>query len=339
MRVEGCATSVSWIPSEAVTGLMKAGFRTGLSHYDDAPTAQLGSAELVRPALEGLRERDAFRFANHLQAWAEFDGDEVVSWGQDGGIVMGATTVRLGRLGLTFQAVALPDLRLEPATGPGWITITQTCGGRTAWPLPRAIRAAPFFRLQSPLVWTTLSVTLHSDGTSDVALTGASPFPRHWVYGPGGTLMAKAGTTDWPAWVAQPSWHATPWGDQDAPVQVTAAETALERQLSRQLMHGSTPPQITTVDAGTVLATQGEPGGSLYLVLDGIVKVEVDGETVAELGPGTVLGERAVLESGARTATLTAVTPVRIAESSGDQFHRIALAELAEGHRREELSS
>ena len=51
----------------------------------------------------------------------------------------------------------------------------------------------------------------------------------------------------------------------------------------------------------------------MYLILDGIFVVEVDDEEVAEIGPGAVVGERAALESGKRTATLWARTPGRVA--------------------------
>ncbi len=117
---------------------------------------------------------------------------------------------------------------------------------------------------------------------------------------------------------------------------VAAAETALERELSTLLMHGATKPAIRRLAADAVLTEQGASGGSLYLVLDGVVDIAVDGQTVGEVGPGAVLGERAVLEGGRRTATLTAVTAVSVAEADASGIDRDALARLAEGHRREE---
>jgi CRP-like cAMP-binding protein len=44
-----------------------------------------------------------------------------------------------------------------------------------------------------------------------------------------------------------------------------------------------------------------------------VLGVEVNGERVTEMGPGTMLGERAALEGGGRTATLRAITPCRVA--------------------------
>ena len=332
MRVESGGTSVSWIPSESVSGVMKSGFSLGLSHYDDPPPATISGPD----ELEELRAGDGFRFANRLEAWATFDGDQLVDCGRSGGVLMGSTTVRVAGLGATFAAVALPDLQPDPETGPGWVRFAQTCGGRTALPLPRKIALPPFVRLQAPTVWTTLGLTLRSDGSSELSLTGASPFPRHWVYGHDGELVLKAGVADWGRWLGQPSWHKTPWGSEDSPVVVSAAETALERELSHLVMRGGTKPQIFTLEAGEVLASQGSPGASLYLVLDGVLSVSVSGEALGEVGPGAVLGERAILEGGLRTATLTAVTPVRIAEAGADVVDSDALQRLAEGHRREE---
>jgi CRP-like cAMP-binding protein len=82
---------------------------------------------------------------------------------------------------------------------------------------------------------------------------------------------------------------------------------------------------------------QGEPGTEIYLVLDGVVRVEHDGEWLAEYGPGALLGERAHLEDGIRTSTLTAVTACRVAAVAAAQFDRSALEELAGGHRRESI--
>ena len=87
-----------------------------------------------------------------------------------------------------------------------------------------------------------------------------------------------------------------------------------------------------------MLTEQGAPGNELYLVLDGVLAVEVDGTVVAEVGPGAVLGERAILEGGPRTSTLRTVTPCRIAVAVAEQIERDALHELSEGHRREELA-
>jgi CRP-like cAMP-binding protein len=84
------------------------------------------------------------------------------------------------------------------------------------------------------------------------------------------------------------------------------------------------------------LVEQGDAGDELYLLLDGVLAAEVDGETVAEVGPGAILGERAVVEGGKRTATLRAVTAAKVVAVPADQIEPTALEELAGAHRREE---
>jgi CRP-like cAMP-binding protein len=74
----------------------------------------------------------------------------------------------------------------------------------------------------------------------------------------------------------------------------------------------------------------------VYLVLDGVLRVEVDGERLAEYGPGALLGERAHLEGGARTSSLVAVTACRVASVPAEVLDRPALEELSTGHRRED---
>jgi CRP-like cAMP-binding protein len=67
-----------------------------------------------------------------------------------------------------------------------------------------------------------------------------------------------------------------------------------------------------------------------------VFEVEVDGNVVAELGPGAVIGERAVLEEGVRTATVRAKTPAEIVRVPGERVEPADLEELAAGRRREE---
>jgi len=330
MRYESSVTSLSWIPSEAVTGVSRAAFDSGFTHYDDPPPAELGD-------IEELRVADRFRFGNVLRAWIEVDDSgHITGGGYDGGGLMGVTTVRLAGLRHTFQAVALPDIQRAPETGESWMRFVQTCGGRTAIPAPRPVRRRPFIQWQAPLVWTTLSLTLHADGRTEYEVTGASRFPRHWIYDASGRLGHKSGLTDYANWAGVSFGRRTPWGDEDSPALVTAVETALEQSLSVQVMRGGAKPRISNLEPGTELVRQGDFGQDIYLVLDGVIRVEHDGERLAEYGPGAMLGERAALEGGSRTATLVAVTKCRVAAVPAVQLDLSDLAELSTGHRREE---
>jgi hypothetical protein len=121
----------------------------------------------------------------------------------------------------------------------------------------------------------------------------------------------------------------TPWGDAESPALVTTVETALERQLATQIMRGGAKPRIRRLRQGALVTRQGEPGEELYLLLDGVLRLKVDGKAIAEIGPGAILGERAVLERGRRTATLQAVTPIRVAVARPDEIDPEALAVLS----------
>jgi hypothetical protein len=314
---------------------MRIPFDAGMAHYDPPPPEKIDD-------LEELRDADRFRFANVLQAWVEVDGKgKITDCGYSGGGMMGSTTVKVGPVARTFEAVGLPEIQKKPEKRSGFVRFVQTTGGRTGVPAPRRVRRKPFVQWQAPLVWTTLTLTIHADGRAEAAMEGASRFPRHWVYDDKGELSHKSGLADFKDWYRKSFGKHTPWGDQDSRALVTAVETALERRLSEQVMRGTRKgtsgkkPAIRKLKAGETLVRQGEMGTEVFLVLDGVLRVEHDGERLAEYGPGAMLGERAHLEGGLRTSTLVAVTPARVASVAAEQLERGELHELSKGHRRE----
>ncbi|HET7482350.1 MAG TPA: cyclic nucleotide-binding domain-containing protein [Actinomycetota bacterium] len=329
MRIESSVTSVSWIPSEAIAGMTKLPFEIGLTHYDDPLPDEIED-------LDELRRADRFRFANELRAWIEVEDGRVVDAGYSGSGHIGVSKVRLGSREAVFQAIPLPDIQKEPEITGTSVRFVQTAGGRTGMPAPRRVNRKPFVQVAAPLAWTTLGLTITADGSSRHDLLGASPFPRHWIYDRSQKLVEKTGLIDFKTWYREAFGEHTPWGDQDSPALVTEVETALERELSHKIMRGDSEPDIRRFKSGATVVEQGQPGAELLLLLDGVVVVEVNGESLAEMGPGAVVGERALLEGGTRTATLRAVTPCKIAAISGDQIDRDVLGELAEGRDRED---
>jgi hypothetical protein len=328
MRIESSVTSLSWIPSEAVTGLNRAVFDTGVTHYDDPPPDRIDD-------LDALRDADRFRFANRLAAWVEIEGGRVVDAGYAGGCVMGSTTVALGSAAATFAAVALPDLRAPVERAETSARFVQTVGGHTAVPAPRRVNHPPFLQFEAPTVWTTLALTIHADGRVEHELVGASAFPRHWVYDAGGDLCAKAGLADFKDWWRHSFGKHTPWGDAQSQVLITEVETALERDVAGRIMRGGGKPGIRKLKPGAVLTEQGGAGDEVFLLLNGVLAVEVDGQAVADVGPGAILGERSTLEDGRRTSTLRALTKVKVAVVPADRVDRDALAAISSGHSRE----
>ena len=329
MRIESSVTAISWIPSEAIEGLPKLAFELGICKYDAPPPDRLQAGDLER-----LRAEDRFREANHLKAWIEVDEGRIVAHGHEGGGIVGSTTLRLGVKELIVPGVAFEVLRPEPKVGAGYVRFVQTVGGRAGFPAPRRVRGRPYFRLGSPTAWTTLALTMRSDGSSDHRLEGASPFPRHWIYDHHGVLVEKAGTMEFEQWYREAAQgERTPWGAEDSDAYVTAAESAVERRLSADLMGGKGLTKRRTLEPDETLVRQGELGDELYLLLDGVLVVEIDGEEVAELGPGAIVGELAALERGKRSASLTARTRCRVAVVPVALVDRATREQLAAGRR------
>jgi hypothetical protein len=329
MRIESSVTSITWIPSDAIEGMPKLPFQVGVAHYHDPPPDRIDD-------LNALRDADAFHEANELRAWIDVQGGRITDYGYRGRGLIGVTRLKLAGREMSFPAVKFPLLQAEPEVGRDWVRFMQTAGGRMGLPAPRRVHGKPFFQIASASAWTTLSLIVYADGTSKHNVEGASPFPRHWIYDKDGKLVEKSATIDFKAWYRESHGKRTPWGEEDSAAFTTAVESELERELSHSLMRGRRKPRRRKLEPGEMLVEQGEEGQDLFLLLDGMLDVEVGGQVVAEVGPGTILGERALLEGGRRTSTLRAATPARVAVISPDDVDEAALPELARAHRAEE---
>ncbi|HEX6506298.1 MAG TPA: cyclic nucleotide-binding domain-containing protein [Chloroflexota bacterium] len=60
---------------------------------------------------------------------------------------------------------------------------------------------------------------------------------------------------------------------------------------------------------GDVLARRGEIGHEMVIIVDGTVRVEVDGKIITRLGPGEFFGEISLIDGKPRTATVITETP------------------------------
>jgi CRP-like cAMP-binding protein len=320
-RIESSVTSVSWIPWDAMEGVRGLVADLGVGRWDLPPPDQLEH-------LDELIAADAIRFANELRAWIQVEGGQITGYGHLGKGRMGQSILKAGSRQIAFAAVALPDLRPDPAVDLTSVRFVQTTGGRTGVPLPRRVRRRPFVQLIPPTAWTTLALTIRADGSSHHEVVGASPFPRHWIYDHAGTLVAKTGLIDFARWLREASGQHTPWGNEDSPALLTAVESALERRLSR-LLEARLP--FRRLAPGETLVEQGTAGREIFIVLDGLLAVELDGQVISEIGPGAFVGELAALEHDvmrisvvparvddpprvrATLATILGVDPMRIA--------------------------
>ena len=117
-----------------------------------------------------------------------------------------------------------------------------------------------------------------ADGSSEGRLVASSPFPRHSVYDGDGVLVDEQGVDDFESWHRQ-SAGASPWSDDEA-----GAE--LDRELDRIALQNGAKLQRRRLGKGETLVEQGKAGCDMFLLVDGVLDVEVDGVVVAQVGSG-----------------------------------------------------
>ena len=315
-RIEGSATAITWLPFAALDRIPTVPLELAVAHFDEPPP-------FVIPELDALRPQDAFREANELRAWIQVADGEIVDYGQSGRSLLSDPSLELEDQQISFAAVEFPVIQPEPEVGEGWVRFTQTAGGRIGLPAPRPVVGRPYFHVGAVSAWTTLELLLRADGSSEPRLVAASPFPRHSLYGSERELIDVFGALELELG------DGTPWGDDRTPAFAAAVESELERKLATSILREGARLVRRRVARGETLVEQGKTGRELFVLLDGVFDVEIDGRVVAQVGSGAILGERAVLGDGVRTATLRAVRSSRVAVVSADQISRPDLIRIS----------
>lgn len=77
------------------------------------------------------------------------------------------------------------------------------------------------------------------------------------------------------------------------------------------------------VASGLNLTEEGQRGREFFILVEGAVAVQRGGRKLADLGPGDWFGEIAILTHKPRTATVTAMSPVRLLVISDRAFRRV----------------
>jgi predicted RND superfamily exporter protein len=83
-------------------------------------------------------------------------------------------------------------------------------------------------------------------------------------------------------------------------------------QIKRIILLGD----VREAAAGVRAVTAGEPGSSMFLLLEGTVKVEAQGKEIVQLSPGEIFGEIALVNPGPRSADVVALEPLKYIEIS-----------------------
>jgi CRP-like cAMP-binding protein len=78
-----------------------------------------------------------------------------------------------------------------------------------------------------------------------------------------------------------------------------------------------------TLPEGWAPISESTGADKAYIILDGTVAVRSHGQEVAQLGPGDIVGEAAILNHSLRTATIVALTPLELIHFTKDQLDRL----------------
>lgn len=75
---------------------------------------------------------------------------------------------------------------------------------------------------------------------------------------------------------------------------------------------------------GQILMREGTSGRECFVIAEGEADVRIDGEVVATVGPGEIVGEMALIDREPRSATVVARTPIRAVVMTTQQFAAVA---------------
>lgn len=93
-----------------------------------------------------------------------------------------------------------------------------------------------------------------------------------------------------------------------------------------------TPQEIARISAsgtrvslpeGWAPISEKTTGDKAYVILNGTVSVRQHGEEIAQLGPGDIMGEAAIMNHSLRTASLVALTPLELIHFTDEQLSRL----------------
>lgn len=65
------------------------------------------------------------------------------------------------------------------------------------------------------------------------------------------------------------------------------------------------------------------PSDKAYILVDGTVSVRKNGEEIAQLGPGEIMGEAGIVGHSLRTASIVALTPLEVIHFTDDAVREL----------------
>ena len=109
----------------------------------------------------------------------------------------------------------------------------------------------------------------------------------------------------------------------DAKVEALRRAPLFEGLSRKELEQLATLADDLEVPSGKVLTRQGDTGREFFVLMDGEVEIERDGESLGRRGAGDFIGEISILEDMPRTATVTAITQVRLFVLTAQNFRSV----------------
>jgi CRP-like cAMP-binding protein len=106
-----------------------------------------------------------------------------------------------------------------------------------------------------------------------------------------------------------------------------AAVPLLAGLSQRQRRKVAETARIRRFTEGTPLIVAGHAASELFVILEGSVGVEVEGRASTAIGPGSFVGELALLDGGPRSASVVAQGPVVTLAITGRRFRKLLQAE------------
>jgi CRP/FNR family transcriptional regulator, cyclic AMP receptor protein len=90
--------------------------------------------------------------------------------------------------------------------------------------------------------------------------------------------------------------------------------------------------QSRSVDAGTQVTVEGDPGTEFFVIVEGDAVATVEGDEVGRIGAGGFFGEMALIDGAERVATVTAANPMELLVFGRHEFNEmleIAMPQVA----------
>jgi CRP-like cAMP-binding protein len=101
------------------------------------------------------------------------------------------------------------------------------------------------------------------------------------------------------------------------------AETFFSMFKPEEIARISASGTRVTLPEGWAPISEKTTADKAYVILNGTVSVRQHGKEIAQLGPGDIMGEAAIVNHSLRTASLVALTPLELIHFTSDQLSRL----------------